>query len=139
MKTLLITLTLALAFTTSAQAGKAGITMVTPDPTNRIELVDIFIHDEGCTYTVVERLSVYFNGRRNNTLSLQVMSGDQILMTLYSWLLPENRNYSAHYHSGSFTVPSGQAWSLFWVLEKPKGKNPIVDAVEMFASACPGL
>lgn len=139
MKTLLTALILILAFTTSAQAGKPGITSVTPDPSNRIVAVDTYMHGRGCTYTVLEQLKVYFNARRGDTMSLQVMSDDIVLRTLYSTTLLNNRSYRVHFQSGSFTVPRDRIWSLVWVLEKSKGKNTIVDAAEVFAADCPAL
>jgi hypothetical protein len=135
MKTLLIALILTFAFSTSAQAGKGRITSVSPDSSSRIGAISTAVHGEGCTYTIVERLyaSVYAKGV--DSLTLQVVTDDQVI-PLRAWGLPKNYNYGVNYCCGSFVVPSGQSWSLVWVLEKPKGKNRIVQVVEQFASSC---
>ena len=138
MKTLWITLILALAFSASAQAGKGAITSVTPDSSNRINAITTSLHDEGCTYTIVERLFASVFAKGVDKLTIQVVADDQVL-PLHAWALPENHNYSVNYCCGTFTVQRGQSWGLVWVLEKPKGKNRIVDAVEQFASECPAL
>jgi hypothetical protein len=135
MKTLLITLILALAISTSAQAGKGRITSVSPDSSSRIGAISTAVHDEGCTYTFVKRIYASVFAKGVDKLTLQVVTDDDEIF-LREWVLPANHNYSVNYCCGSFVVPTGQSWSLVWVLEKPKGKNRIVDVVEQFASSC---
>lgn len=131
MKTLLVAILLGLILSTNVYAKKPEITAVWLGG----EMVLDFCDDKGCTFACESPFHVSYYVSKDTALGLQLIIGDQDVISLGSWALPDYTRGTTTWYSGCFCIPAGQEWSMVWTLESTKNGR-VIDAEEALSGIC---
>ena len=135
MKRLLIALLLCLFFSTGAEAKRV---MITASPIGGLDETGATDPESGipiCDYSHEGYISAFVHVRAGMTVSLMVIVGDQT-MSLNSWIFSRETTFNASYVNPRFTVVGVNDWILAWTVESGKGKERIIDSIELASGTC---
>lgn len=131
MKILLTVLFLSMVFSASVHAKKVKINSSTVGTVHLIEA------EGGCIYQCVDRsFVVSYHVHKGVSVGLKLLMGEEVI-SVYTTDMTRAHNGSKNWCRGDFFVPSGQEWTLLWVLERGRTKSHIIDAEEMASGTCP--
>ena len=131
MKILLIVLFLSMVFSASVQAKKVQINHSKPGS------VYLIASEDGCTYQCVDNsFVVSYHVHKGVSVGLKLLYGEEVI-DVSTTDMTRTHNGAKNWCRGDFYGPSGQEWSLLWVLERGRTKTHVIDAVEMAVGTCP--
>jgi len=131
MKTLLVAFLLGLILSTNAYAKKPEITAVWLGGDMAIDFCD----EHGCTFACESPFHVSYYVRKDTSLGLKLLIGDDDVISLGSWVIPNDTSGTTTWYSGCFCIPFGEEWSMVWTLESTK-TGRVIDAEEALSGIC---
>lgn len=131
MKVILTVLFLSMFFSASVHAKKVRINASTAGTVHMIEA------EGGCIYQCIDNsFVVSYHVHKGVSVGLKLLMGEEVI-DVYSTDITRTHNGSKNWCRAEFFVPSGQEWTLLWLIEKGRTKSHVIDAAEMASGACP--
>lgn len=137
MKTILVTLLLALVLSTNVYAKKVKIMRTfVHSPPGTPSIYTEETGGQGCTYQLNSCFHASFHAHRGQALSLELVVGDSVTEVFRTWNYDMTITTGVDECPSEFSVENGKAWSINWVIASTKGKGRIVDAHQSLSSVC---